>query len=426
MRIYLSWSLCLIAGCGFLWTTQPYIGTLPADTQLDMSGEFAFSQKGELVLTLARPCTMQARIGSPLTTRTVGCSMSRLKQINIVAHTPWGQDIVGNWKDALHIVFAPDWKSSELDALVDDLDLGSRPWMVSGAQWSPAAEDAKVMANLVRETALPGAEPSLEVTKFEIQGGQLHAGAASTIVLEINNRGSGVAHGVVATTRSSIQALHGQHVSFGSIKQGETKVRSLKLTVPASEAGPDTMLVLVLSEKNGFAPSNVNRRVAIEASTEAPDLGLHCAVIGQDVPLPELDAGRGLALKCVVANTGNAEARQASVEAWIEGGMVARSPVQRVPAASHTIFDLEFTVPREFAIGASVEISITALEGRSLRSKPTIIRGVVRKPKLCVSGQLTLEQYNMKLIDLRTALKGGDLTQAQLDRYDAELVACLK
>jgi hypothetical protein len=52
--------------------------------------------------------------------------------------------------------------------------------------------------------------------------------------------------------------------------------------------------------------------------------------------------------------------------------------------------------------------------------------GVVRKRNLCTVGQLTRAQYRAKLTKLRAAVAAGELTQAQLDRYDAELVTCLK
>ena len=53
-------------------------------------------------------------------------------------------------------------------------------------------------------------------------------------------------------------------------------------------------------------------------------------------------------------------------------------------------------------------------------------RFLVRKPRLCEPGQLTRAQYQAKIAELRTAVTAGDITQAQFDRYDAELVACLK
>lgn len=43
-----------------------------------------------------------------------------------------------------------------------------------------------------------------------------------------------------------------------------------------------------------------------------------------------------------------------------------------------------------------------------------------------LSGQLTRAQYQNQLADLRTALTANALTQAEFDRYDAELVGCLK
>jgi hypothetical protein len=42
-----------------------------------------------------------------------------------------------------------------------------------------------------------------------------------------------------------------------------------------------------------------------------------------------------------------------------------------------------------------------------------------------VPGQLTRQQYHAKIAELRAAVAAGDLTSAQLDRYGAELVACL-
>jgi hypothetical protein len=54
------------------------------------------------------------------------------------------------------------------------------------------------------------------------------------------------------------------------------------------------------------------------------------------------------------------------------------------------------------------------------------VAGVVRKLRLCEPAKLTRAQDQAKITELRAAVTTGDLTQAQLDRYDAELVACLK
>jgi hypothetical protein len=69
---------------------------------------------------------------------------------------------------------------------------------------------------------------------------------------------------------------------------------------------------------------------------------------------------------------------------------------------------------------------ITARDRDSSRTARTTIVGVVRKPRLCTPGQLTTAQYQAKIADLRAALSAKVLTQDEFDRYDAELVACLR
>jgi serine/threonine protein kinase len=97
-----------------------------------------------------------------------------------------------------------------------------------------------------------------------------------------------------------------------------------------------------------------------------------------------------------------------------------------VTSISDPGIDVAITVPRGLPINAPVEIAITARDRATSRSARTTLAGVVRKPKLCEPGQLTRAQYQAKITELRAAVTAGDLTQAQFDRYDAELVACLK
>jgi cyclophilin family peptidyl-prolyl cis-trans isomerase len=271
-----------------------------------------------------------------------------------------------------------------------------------------------------------GPAPKLEVTTFEIDGDALHAGDASTLVVRIANHGSGTAYRVVATTRSSIDALHGQHLSFGSIKPGADKVRKLKVSVPATETARDTMLVLALSEGNGAAPANVSRRLPIAPSSAAPVLAVHCTIGGRDVARPDLDAGQRLTLRCIVNNTGDADAKAVELEVSVASRAPARSPPQAIAASGHLGFDVPIIVPRELPIDAPVEIAITVRDRQSSRTARTTVVGVVRKPKLCVPGQLTRAQYQAKVAELRAAVTAKYLTQDELDRYDAELVTCLK
>lgn len=398
-----------------------------------MTGTFTLSASGELKLTLAKPCTLEyvnPGFASPIV---VNCRRVELDQIPVIAHTPWNQDIRGIWNDASTIVFRPDWKVEGVDPTADEaLAFGARPWVVSGTQWAPTPEDAKRMVQLIgdatgteTEVVRGGPPPGLEVT-VDVEGDSLRAGGSTTLNVRIANRGPGTAYRVVATTRAGINALRGGRLAFGVIKPGKDKVRSLKVVVPESETERDTMLVLTVSEANSAAPSNVSRRIAIAPSTAAPELAVQCTVEGSKAARPDLDAGQRLMLHCAVDNKGTADARQVELEASVANGPPGRSPPQLLAKAGHMTFTVPIVVPRSLPIDAPVEVAIIARDRATSRSARTTIVGVVRKPKLCEPGRFTQAQYRAKLKELRAAVAAGDITQAQLDRYDAELVTCLQ
>ncbi len=412
---------------------RPFTGKTPVGSRVDLRGYFAFSAAGELSLALAEPCTAERQSGARTASATEDCDRARLDAIRVIAVTPWHREVDGVWTDASHLAFHVDWKDSGLDPLADDAaTLAGRAWQISGTQWTPTAAEATRILQLVAdatdtEVALErgGAAPSLEVTSFEVSDGTLRVGSEATLVVRIANRGSGTAYRVVATTRSSVASLHGLRMGFGMIKPRTEKVRRLQVTVPVSEAAPDAMLVLVLGEGNGFAPRNVSRRVPIAASSNAPILAVRCSLADRSEPRPDLDAGEGVVLHCIVDNTG-AAAATVELETSVAGGAPARSAARSIAAAGHGVFDVAVTIPRELAIDAAVEIAVTAHDRQFRRTARTSVVGVVRKPKLCSVGSLTRAQYRAKLSELRAAVAAGDLTQAQLDRYDAELVTCLK
>jgi hypothetical protein len=364
----------------------------------------------------------------------VDCDRPTLDRIQIIAHTPWGQDIAGKWIGPAYVAFPIDWAATGIDPLADDsAAVMSRAWQISGTQWIPTADEAAAM--LTRLGAATGTElevvrggppPSLEVTAVEVEGETLRLGETSTLAVRIANHGKGTAYRVVATTRSSIEALHGRRLSFGALQPGKDKVRKLQLKIPASETEHDTMLVLTVSEANGAAAPNVSHRFPIAASIAAPVLAVECLVEGSKSARPEFVAGQRFVLRCLVKNTGDADAKQVDLELSIAGGSPERSPAQPIPTSGHQLFTVPVAVPRTLPIDAPVEIAITARDRASSRSVRATVVGVVRKPRLCEPGQLTRAQYRAKIAELRAAVTAGDITQAQFDRYDAELVACLK
>jgi hypothetical protein len=406
---------------------RPFVGALPPDTHVDMAGQFTFVADGELRLELATACLRGHG------TVEVACPREVLDGIKLSARTPWKQDIPGTWIDASHIAFKIDWKTSSLDLLADDAAaLAAGPWEVCGTQWMPTADEAatimsKVSAATETETTVVhgGPPPVLDVA-FEVEGGAFHAGEPATLVVRITNRGAGTAYRVAATLRSSIETLHGRRLSFGAIKPGADKSRKLTLSVAAEETARDTMLVLAVSEGNGVAPSNVNRRIPIAPSRAAPILGVQCTMGGNKTARVALDAGQRVTLRCTVDNTGNADARAVELEVSVAGEPPTRSKPQWIAKSGHLMFDVPFDVPRTLPINAQVPIAITVRDHPSSVTATTTMVGLVRKPRLCVPGALTRAEYRARVQELQAQLAAKRLTQSEYDGYEAELVACLK
>jgi hypothetical protein len=431
--------LLLVAACA---TTSTGTTTTAPDAaeargpalHLDLAGAFTLTPAGDLALELKEPCTIgKPSVYGTLRDNGTPCDRRRLDANRVTAKTPWQTELPGTWVDAGHLLFKIDWKRSGLDPLADDGPAQvARPWTIGSTTWTPAPADATRMLKLVAEATETepdlvkgGAAPNLEVTTFEVDGGSLQVGGEATLVVRIRNRGPGTAYRVVATTRSSVASLHGQRIPFGMIKANGEKTRRVPLTVPVSETSPDTMLVLVIGEGNGFTPRNVSKRVALTVSRSAPALAMRCTLPGHPGARPDLDAGDAITLRCAVDNTGGSPSK-VELEVALAGGAPTRSQPQTIAAGGHATFDVPLTIPRELAIDSAVEIGVTAQDRQQARTAHASLAGVVRKPKLCTAGSLTRAQYRAKLAELRAAVTAGDLTQAQLDRYDAELVTCLK
>lgn len=429
MRLLIA-GVLVISGCELPSAKQPFTGAVPPHVDIDMGGTFTFGSRGELSLALAKACTVNLGPGGAWQN---DCEPQRLEQIAVMAHTPWNADIRGTWNDASHLVFWIDWRASGIDPLAEETaTLLARPWAVSGTQWQPTSADSEAMLKLVSaatetETELVpgGPPPKLEITTFEADGGALRGGGVSTLVVRIANSGAGAAYRVRVTLRSRIDALHGRHLSFGKIRPGSDKTRTVKVKVPLSEAGRDVMLVLTASEGNGNAPPSVNRRVAIVATPEAPALVLQCSFAGHKSPRPHVQAGDRLAVRCVVSNTGDAAASAVGLEASIGPQVLARSKPIAVGVAGRVTVDTDVVVPRALPIGTPFDVVVTARDRASASTTRHTIGAVVGKPTPCTPGQLSRAQYDAKLKEARAAEAAGAITKADVDKYDAELTACL-
>jgi hypothetical protein len=406
----------------------PFTGTLPSRVRIDMAGTFTLSPEGDLVLATVSPCVQNT---GPTE---VDCPRSVLDSIHPIARTPWNVELTGAWRDAHHLAFHLDWAQSGLDPLADNvMTVLAQPWQVSGAQWTPSSADALTILNKVSEatdtetaTVPGGPAPALEVAAFEVEGNELRAGASRTLNVRIANRGPGTAYRVVATVHSSIDALHGRRLSFGTIKPGSGKLRMLALTVPATETAHDVMLVLALAEANGVVPRNLNRRVAIAPSMTAPAFAIDCTHNGRAVQKLDLDAGQRLILRCAVDNTGDADAREVEIEAAVASESPTRSRPQAIAASKRLVFDVPIDVPRSLPINSQVPIAIRVRDRQSSRTATATVVGVMRKPRLCTPGKLTRAEYQAALTEFQAQLAAKRITQAEYDNYEGELVGCLK
>jgi len=407
-----------------------YMGRLPPRVHVNLAGTFTLSAAGELALALADPCTDRIPPKNWETATSWHCDRSLLNRINVVAETPWGKQVPGEWLDGKHLVFHIDWKLSGLDPLDADVPaMVARPWMISGTTWTPSADETRQILTLLgapteAEIVSGGPLPDLEVTRFDIDGDTLHAGGESTLTVQITNHGPGTAYRVATTVRSGIMSLHGRRAEFGTIQPGTQKLRRIRLLLLPSETSPDTMLVLLFDEGNGFSRPSVSRRVPIAPPAIAPVLAVHCSIPGRSKERPELDAGEQVVVHCLVENTGTGAANVV-LETSLAGAKPAASVAKHVAPQEDTSFNITIAVPRELAIDSTVDIAIVAVDRQFARSANTRIAGVIRKPKLCAAGQLTHTAYRAKLAELRAAMAAGNLTQEQFDRYDVELVTCL-
>lgn len=433
MRIFCSLYIAVAASCIAATPHHPYVGSLPGFpgyVDLDMSGKFAVARSGELELQLDTPCNVRR-------TGTSGfdvCPREFLDQIKVVAHASWGQDIEGAWADPERITFRIDWKATGLDPLMDNANVVlTRPWSVSGTQWNPAAADASSMLALIGaatdtevDVVTGGPTPNLEVAEVAVDGAALRAGESNALVVRIVNHGPGTAYRVAATTRAGIEAMHGLRLSFGAIKPGAEKQRKVQFKIPASETAQDAMLVVSTTAANGASARSANRRIPITHSVAAPALGVECTLGGRSLTRVDVDAGQVVTLSCILANTGNADAMQVELETSVGTEAATRSAAQTIPASRRIPLQVPVTMPRALPIDSVIEIAITARDRVSSRSARITFNVVIRKPKLCIPGQLTHAQYRAKTAELRKAVSAGDITQAEFDRYDAALVSCLK
>jgi hypothetical protein len=360
--------------------------------------------------------------------------------------TPWGSRSSATQVGA-HAHFTIDWGQSGIDPLapdapsrIDQLWEIVRPGKEGEeihARWRPSPEEVNRIRHYIGaatdtqyELRRGGPPPSLAVSRLEAEQ-PLRAGETAQLALTIANSGSGPAFLVSATTRSSVPALHGLRISFGTIAPGASKTRTVPIAIPRENDETSAMVVVNVTEGNDYAPPSTSRRLPIQPPADAPILSLGCHLDDGgdhregDGGVALIDAGAPVHLRCSVRNAG-AAARSVRLSAAIAGGSAVTSPPRNLPRDGTTEVELRLDVPANARMDQRLTLTAT-LEG------PDVGHGIhqeltvqVARPRVCPDGKLTRAQYRAKLAELQKALQAGALTQAELDAYDAELVSCIE
>lgn len=431
MRILIaSYCVCYLIGCatGMRTALPPDPPWVPFKTHVDLRGRFALSPDGELSLELSQPCTLERLevhgVNGVASRDAVPCDLVRLSMIHVIATTPWRSQVPGVWTDAGHLSFRVKWRDSDLDQLDDLAAMFAQPWPISQSLWMPSPIEAQRLRQAAERAIADKRPPNLEITRFEVSDGTLRAGGESTLIVKVTNHGPGPAYEVQAITGSGVTNLHGQRMAFGTIQAGNSKQGELRLSVPSWETAPDTMLILEFSEIMGASRPVAQRRIPIAAPTTAHGLDVSCAIPDRSASQPELDAGEQVDLRCQVGNPGT-ETASVELEVSIAGDRTVQSQAQNIAPHRTAQFNIPATIPAELGFDADVEIAITARDQRLAHWARTSVAGVIHKSKLCVAGKLTRAQYHAKHKWMAGELTNGHLTQADYDRDDAALVACL-
>ncbi len=355
---------------------------------------------------------------------------------------PWGASAKARMDAQSVVAFTLPWRQLGLDPLADDTQtLLAKPWKLippgarSEMTWTPTREEATALVaalgyateteTIVRTDEPP---PNLEVVEFEVEGPAIHAGTPARLSLRLMNKGGGGAFRVIATTRSSEPALHGLRFSFGWIGPGATKTRTVTADVPRKVDAKSAMIVVSFQEANQHQPGNYSKRFEITQNAAVANIAIGCSLEGAREREQRLwvDAGQSVVVACRMHNRGGLAAAGTTVTVSLDGAELARQTVGTLQPDGKTEARLGISIPTTVEPEQQLELVVTATETASETTSRTRLIAFGRMPALCPDGKLTRAVYRRKRAKLEAALRKGDLTQEEFDRYDAELVGCLE
>ena len=193
----------------------------------------------------------------PQGTELLACSDGATAVGELALATPWGTSSTAKPAFDGATVFAVDWTVERAGALPrEQLATGwkvTAPATNSAATWKPSDKDLTQIAQLIaqaRERVVVGATPAQLVPALDAAKA-IEIGGGGQLVVTVRNTGGSTATSVTAKTRSSIAALHGLTLSFGTIQPGATATRTADVKVGADVVDDSATVLLVVTDGAG-------------------------------------------------------------------------------------------------------------------------------------------------------------------------------
>lgn len=168
--------------------------------------------------------------------------------------TPWGTSATAKPAFDGATTFAVDWGAERAGALPRE-QLASG-WRVTAgataAAWVPSdAEVTQIAQQIVqaRERVVVGATPAQLAPALEAKG--IEIGGGGQLVVTVRNTGGSTASSVTAKTRSSVAALHGLTLAFGTIQPGANVTRSIDVKIGADVVEDAATVLVVVTDAKG-------------------------------------------------------------------------------------------------------------------------------------------------------------------------------
>lgn len=459
-------ALCLIAAGASSCTSSGIIRRKEHPPRVVLSGEGWINASGALEFVLDDELECEKTIDVE---RQVSCAppnqlLSCLKkesfserlstcdvEVTRLTLTPaWAKNLAVTVKlspDDVSAIFPIDWQAVAVDPRAEDVarKLQTMRWTISSESataplmWQPDESDVQFMlAAIARAKGIDtdaGARQDERETRLVIQAfgpedGRLFAGAVNRLNLAVLNEGPGVASGVVATLRSSHPLLHGLELSLGRIEPGKVKQGTIKVALTPAQVDTSAMVVVVVQSSREKEAATRDQRFSISKSRpkpNSPQLSLSCKLGGRADGMPSsVQPGQDIAIVCEVKNDGRVSASRVSLKVEALGKSAERTLEGTIAARQKTSRQVAFRIPTAARPGNTLKVTVSANAQDMKKPISTTLEVDVVESIACPRGYITREEYQRKIVELRKLLEDGVLTQKELDRYEADLVRCLR